>query len=196
MTEWEHYVETKSSTVSLEAIRMVVALAAGNEMRLSSTGFSQAFLNIDFDVANHYWNPPDLPTEMLGGEFGKGKAGGKVAHVRRAWYGLESSPPLWEQHLQRFMTEELGARIFINDRDVFEWEWHGHRLVGAVHVGVMLFAVSSLEIRDEFMRWIRAVFEATGGEEEATEFCRLGITRDWDGTPALSRSNRRPSRAR
>ena len=27
---------------------------------------------------------------MHGGEFYKGKAGGKVAHVRKAWYGLKS----------------------------------------------------------------------------------------------------------
>ena len=30
------------------------------------------------------------------------------------------------------------------------------------------------------MRRIRAVFEVTGGEEEATEFCGLEVTRDWD----------------
>ena len=76
------------------------------------------------------------------------------------------------------MTEELGARVLINDRNIFEWEWHGHRRINAVHVDVMLFAVSSLEIRDEFMRRIRARFEVTGGEEEATEFCGLEITRD------------------
>ena len=44
----------------------------------------------------------------------------------------------------------------------------------------MLLAVSSVEIRDGFMRRIRARFEVTGGEEEATEFCGLEITRDWD----------------
>ena len=44
----------------------------------------------------------------------------------------------------------------------------------------MLFAVSSLEIRDEIMRRTRARFEVTGGEDEATEFCGLEITRDWD----------------
>ena len=30
------------------------------------------------------------------------------------------------------------------------------------------------------MRRIRAVFEVAGGAEEATEFCGLEITRDWD----------------
>ena len=65
--------------------------------------------------------------------------------------------------------------ILINDRNVFEWEWHGHRLVGAVHADDMLLAVSSLEIQDELMRRIRAVFEVTGWEEEAAEFFGLEI---------------------
>ena len=51
MKEEQHYVETKSSKVSLEAIRMAVALAAGKNMRLFSTAFSQAFPNADIDVA-------------------------------------------------------------------------------------------------------------------------------------------------
>ena len=77
------------------------------------------------------------------------------------------------------MKEELGGRIPINDRNVFGWEWHGHRLIGAVHVDGMLLAVSSLEVRGEFMQQIRAVFQVTGDEEEAAELCGLEITRDW-----------------
>ena len=181
MVEGEHFVDTKSSMVSLDAIRMVVSLAAGNDMRLFSTDFSQAFLNADIDMEGLFCGLPDLPKEMLGGEFGRGKAGGKVAHVRKAWYGLPQSPMLWEAHLHRFVTgPKLGARILVNDRNVFEWEWQGQRLFGAVHVDDMLFAVSSLEIRDEFMRRLRDEFEVTGGEEEATDFCGLEITRDWD----------------
>mmetsp|Transcript_55947 Transcript_55947/g.127144 ORF Transcript_55947/g.127144 Transcript_55947/m.127144 type:complete len:130 (+) Transcript_55947:153-542(+) len=121
MTEGEHHVETKSPMAPLEAIRMVVALAAGNDMRLFSTDSFQAFLNADIDVANPYCDLPELPPEVFGGEFGKGKSGGKVAHVRKAWYGLIFSPLLWERHLQRFMTEELGTRVLINDRSVFKW---------------------------------------------------------------------------
>ena len=66
MMEGEHYVETKSSMVPLEAIRMAVALAAGNDMRLFFTGFSQAFLNVDIDVANLYCLHSELPPEILG----------------------------------------------------------------------------------------------------------------------------------
>ena len=55
---------------------MALALAAGKDMRLFSTDFSQASLDADTDVANLYCNHPELPPEVLGGEFGKGKAGG------------------------------------------------------------------------------------------------------------------------
>ena len=92
MTEGEHYVETKSSMLPIEAIRMVVALVAGNDMHLFSTDFSRAFFNADIDVVNLYCSLPELPPEMPGGEFGKGNASGKVAHVRKSWYGLKSSP--------------------------------------------------------------------------------------------------------
>jgi hypothetical protein len=179
-TKGDHYLETKSSMVSLDAVRMVVALAAGSDMPLFSTDFSQAFLNADIDNPNLFCELPHLPAEMRTGEFGTGGRT-KVAHVHKAWYGLADSPRHWQQHLMRFLTdpEKLGATLFVNDRNVFEWKWRGHRLVGAIHVDDVLFAVTSLEIRDEFMRRLRSEFRVTGGEEEATEFCGLEIVRDW-----------------
>ena len=44
--------------------------------------------------------------------------------------------------------------------------------------GGVLYAVTSLEIRDEFMKRLKAEFRVTGGEEGATEFCGLDIERD------------------
>ena len=38
-----------------------------------------------------------------------------------------------------------------------------------------LFAVTSLEIRGDFMKRLKAEFRVSGGEEEATEFCCLEI---------------------
>ena len=106
---------------SLETtIRMLVALAAGSDMPIFSTDFSQAFINADIDNPHLYCSLPQLPPEMRGGVFGAGGKRGKVAHVKKAWYGLPSSPRLWQQHLMRFMTEELGAKLFIHDRDAFE----------------------------------------------------------------------------
>ena len=92
MIEEVHHVETKSSMVPPDATRMVVALAAGNDMRLFSTDFSKTFPNTDIDVVNLYCPLPELPLEIHGGEFGKGNADGKVAHVRKAWYCINPRP--------------------------------------------------------------------------------------------------------
>ena len=76
----EHYLETKSPMVFLETIRMIVSLAAGSDMPLFSTDFSQAFLNADLDQPHLYCGLPTLPPEMRGGDFGMGGRT-KVAHV-------------------------------------------------------------------------------------------------------------------
>jgi len=177
----EHYLETKSPMVSLETIRMILSLAAGSDMPLFSTDFSQAFLNADLDHPHLYCGLPTLPPEMRGGAFGMGGRT-KVAHVHKAWYGLPQSPRCWQQHLMAFLLdpEKLGAKLFIHDRNAFEWEWHGHRLIGGIHVDDVLFAVTSLEIRHEFMKRLKTEFRVTGGDEEATKFCGLETERDWN----------------
>ena len=93
---------------------------------------------------------------MRGGEYGMGGHRGKVGHLKKALYGLPHAPRLWQQHLMRFLTDELGARLFTHDRNVFEWDWEGETLHGAIHVDDILFSVSSLTIRDEFMRRLKA----------------------------------------
>ena len=176
----EHYLETKSSVVSLETIRMVVVPAVGSDMPLFSTGFSEAFPSADLDHPLLYCGLPTWPPEMRGGEFGMGSRT-KVAHVHKAWYGLPQSPRCWE-HLMAFLLdpEKLGAKLFIHERNAFEWEWHGNRLTGGIHVDDVLFAITSLEIHGEFMKCLKAEFRVTGGEEGATESCGLEIERNWD----------------
>ena len=54
--------------------------------------------------------------------------------------------------------DKLGAKLFIHGRSAFEWEWNGHRLIGGIDVGDVVFAVMPLEIRDEFMKRLIAEF--------------------------------------
>ena len=90
--------------VSLETIRMIGSLAAGSDMPLFPTDFSQAFLNADLDHPHLYCGLPTLPPEMRGGAFGMGGRT-KVAHVHKAWYGLPPSPRCWQQHLMAFLLD-------------------------------------------------------------------------------------------
>ena len=82
--EGEHYIATKSSMVSLDTVRTIVALAAGSDMPLYTVDFTQAFLNADLGEPHVYCGLPELPPEMCGGEFGAGGRA-KVAHVHKAW---------------------------------------------------------------------------------------------------------------
>ena len=86
---------------------------------------------------------------MQGGVFGMGGRA-KAAHVHKARCGPPQSLRCWQQHLMAFLLnpDKLGAKLFIHDRNAFGWEWHGHRLIGGIHVGDAFFAVTSLEIRD------------------------------------------------
>lgn len=52
--------------MSLEATRVIVALAAGSDMPLFSTDFSRAFLSADLDHPHLSCGLPTLPPEMRG----------------------------------------------------------------------------------------------------------------------------------
>ena len=117
---------------------------------------------------------PDLP-EALG--FGTGK--GRIGHLHRCLYGGKASGRSWQQFLMRYLIDDLGATVHINDRNCYDWEWQGHTLQGCIHVDDLLYAVSNVLIRDEFMRRLKVRFRVTGGEEEVTDFCGLQIRRDY-----------------
>ena len=87
----EHYLETKSPMAFLEAIRVIVALAAGSDMPLFSTNFSQASLSADLDHLHLYCGLPTFPPEMRGGVSGMGGRT-EVAHVHKSWYAPPKSP--------------------------------------------------------------------------------------------------------
>jgi hypothetical protein len=85
-TKGEHYLETRSSMVSMEAVRTVLALAAGNDWALTTTDFSQAYCHAKEDNKSLFCELPTLPDELHNSDFGEGFTGkrtGKVAHMQR-----------------------------------------------------------------------------------------------------------------
>ena len=70
----------------LWAIRVIVALAAGSDIPLFSTDFSQAFVSADLDHPKLYCGSPALPPDMRGEAFGMGSRT-EVADVQKARYG-------------------------------------------------------------------------------------------------------------
>ena len=92
-TKGEHYLETRSSMVSMEAVRTVLALAAGNDWALTTTDFSQAYCHAKEDNKSLFCELPTLPDELHNSDFGEGFTGkrtGKVAHMQRNLLRLTS----------------------------------------------------------------------------------------------------------
>jgi hypothetical protein len=64
--------------------------------------------------------------------LGRGAGSGFVAHMHRNIYGLKQAGRVWQQYLMKWMIETLGARLYVTARCLFEWEWQGHKIRGAI----------------------------------------------------------------
>ncbi len=171
-----HYLEGKSSMASMEGVRMVVSFAASEDWDLNTLDFTQAFTNAPEPNPHLYCELPQLPEELRGGALGSGKCSGRVGHLRRNLYGNVAGGRVWQQFLMRWMIEDLGARLYISDRNLFEWSFGGETIRGAIHVDDVLYASSGKRVRDEFLRLVKARFKVTEGD--GTEFCGIQIRRD------------------
>ena len=173
------YFETASAMARPESVRCCLALAAGNGMSVYSVDHSQAFTNAPRDVEIFTELPEMTPEEeQETGLIGKCKA--VVGKMGKTLYGERGSGRAWMQMYDRWLVEELGARMLIQDRQVFVWQWQGHTMYLPTHVDDTLMIASDKAIVDEFMRRLRLKFEVTGGEL-ATDFLGMQIEQGKQG---------------
>ena len=180
-----HFNETATSMASQTAFKMVVALAAGCGFDVFAIDFEQAFLNSPVGIDDLLIELPDFPTELrdtgIGPAKGDTDTNGRrlVGRLNKALYGLRDAPRLWQRHLVKTLSSDsVGVRFLTSDRNVFKFEWEGEVLFGCGHVDDLLFAPSSLRIKDEFIRRIRLHFAVTGGEERVKVFCGVEFRYD------------------
>ena len=172
-----HYDEVVTSMVSLTALKMIISFSAGNNDKLFSIDFTQAFLNAPVGHPNLYLQLPELPYQLRNGEFGRGRGAGYVGHLKRAVYGLCDAPRCWQRHLLVFLKTGVGVEINPQERSVFRWSWEGECLIGCIHVDDILYSGGPV-IRAEFVRRIREKFEITGGDEPCEKFCGVQFAYD------------------
>jgi hypothetical protein len=101
-------VQTYSSVVSRDSVRLAFLIAALNGLDLQAC-----------DVGNAYLNAPcrEKIWFVAGPEFGEDQ--GKVIVVVRALYGLKSSGAVWRKMLQDMIMGELKFVPSKADRDVY-----------------------------------------------------------------------------
>jgi hypothetical protein len=173
------FFETTSAMARPESVRCCIALAAANGWSVYSVDHSQAFTNAPRDV-EIFTELPEMDPEEEAETGLIGKCDEFVGLMGKTLYGEKGSGRAWMQMYDRWLIEELGAKMLIQDRQVFVWEWRGHTMYLPTHVDDTLLIASHKDIVSEFMRCLRMKFEVTGGEL-ATEFLGMQITQERDG---------------
>ncbi|KAJ3474117.1 hypothetical protein NLI96_g12642 [Meripilus lineatus] len=102
------YVETFAPTVRMATIRVILALAALEDLELYSIDISQAFLNGDLDVDIYMQQPEG---------FERGNPG-DVVRLVKGLYGLKQAGRLWNQKLHSVLLQ-MGFKRLKSDASVY-----------------------------------------------------------------------------
>ena len=106
----QNYFETFSPTVSLENVRMLLALAAHYDWEAHQVDVKTAFLNASL-AEDVYMTIPE-------GVDNKGGAAGNCVKLDKALYGLKQASRAWNRELVRFLRQ-LGFKQLFTDSSVF-----------------------------------------------------------------------------
>ena len=122
-TEGIHFIISATSMAGGIAVKLVFSFCAGKCWSVYSCDFTKALFNPKVGKSDIAIEPPELPPEMVGGEFGTQRGQGKVGLLKRALYGLKDSPRLWQQTLMCFLIDVVYVRVLVSDRNLSFW--HG-----------------------------------------------------------------------
>lgn len=101
---------TFSSVVSRDSVRIIMMLAALNDLDVKSTDIGNAYLNAPNKERFHVKCGPEL--------FGPESAG-KIAVIVRALYGLKSAGNAWRHYFAAYIRDELKFEPTTADPDVY-----------------------------------------------------------------------------
>ena len=102
--------ETYSSVVSRDSVRIMLTIAALNNLNLLAADIGNAYLNAPNKERVHITCGPEL--------FGP-DAEGRTAIIVRALYGLKTAGNAWRHHFSTFIRNELGYQSTKADDDVY-----------------------------------------------------------------------------
>ena len=102
--------ETYSSVVSRDSVRIILTIAALNNLKVLSADIGNAYLNAPNKEKVHVQCGPEL--------FGP-ECEGRTAIIVRALYGLRSAGNAWRHHFSTYIRKELGFQPTRADDDVY-----------------------------------------------------------------------------
>ena len=142
------YFETFASTMRHATIRVILALAAVEDLHLRSVDISHAFINSEIDTEVYMAQPPGF--EQYGPEY--------AAKLSKSIYGLKQSPRLWGEKLCAIMME-LGFKKAYSDPSLYIFERDNIRVIVPVFVDDITLASKSADALDKFVAELATYFK-------------------------------------
>ena len=162
------YFETYSNTIRYETLRLVLALAAMNNLELSSIDIKTAYLNGSIEAELEiYMTPPRGFTFNMDKECPAGKAEFNGTNepdrkyaclLKRSIYGLKQSGRRWEIRFWEFLRTLNAVQCEI-DPCLWKIKEGGNFLLIAIYVDDVVFATNSPPFRDEVVRKLKEAFQ-------------------------------------
>jgi transposase InsO family protein len=161
------YFETFASTMRYASLRIVLALAAIEDLHLHSIDISQAFINGDIDAEVYMEQPEGF---VQGGSD-------YVCKLNKALYGLKQAARLWSEKLTGVLGQ-LGFRKLYADPSLYIYDRDDIKVIVPVFVDDITLASSSEAAIDKFVNDLKAHFKLRD-LGPTTFLLGMEIDRDW-----------------
>lgn len=151
------FTETFSPVVRLNTIRILIALAVQNGMKIHQMDAITAFLQGDIDEELYMQQP-----------IGFNDGSGKVCRLNKAIYGLRQAGRQWNKKLDAFLLR-IGYKRSLSDPCVYV----KHKIIIAIYVDDFLIFYSNLDDLNTIRNQLHGTFSMK--DIGAAKYC-LGIT--------------------
>ena len=146
------YSATFSATLRHTSLRLLMAIAAGNKLKLDHFDVTSAFTQSKIDAEIYVEPPPGFETKD-----NKGRP--KLLKLKKALYGTKQASKLWQDTLVRHLTHGMGFRQLSYDPCLFIKHVDTHRMIVGVYVDDVIVAHDSPEL----LSWFERKFTGPGG---------------------------------
>ena len=149
------FIETYTNVARLEAIRILLAFATYNNIKLFQMDVKSAFLNEFIKEEVYVEQPPgfenvDFPQH--------------VYKLNKALYGLRQAPRAWYERLSSFLLENGFQRGNV-DTNLFYKDYSNEFIMVKIYVGDIIFGVTNEILCKDFFKLMQKEFEmSTMGE--------------------------------
>ena len=141
------YERAFSATLRATTFRTLLAVAAGEKLRLAQYDVSNAFTQAKMDDVDLFVEPPRGFEEF---EIIGDKRRSKVLHLLRALYGTKQASRLWQDTLRKALLE-IGFIQSTADPCIYRWRRaDGQTIILGVYVDDIILAYSNESIHKEF----------------------------------------------